>query len=153
MSKKKILLVDDDKDFIRGMAVRLKASGYDTVFATDGIMAITVAKNEKPDLIILDIGLPAGDGFIVMGRLKGLMAVAFTPVIILSARDPAEWEIKFLDAGAKAFFQKPADHKEILSVIQKILGEDETSDQVEEVENEGQPPTSDPLPSIPAHTL
>jgi len=69
MSKKKILIVDDDKDLMRGISIRLKANGYDTVFATDGIMAITVAKNEMPDLIILDIGLPAGDGFIVMERL------------------------------------------------------------------------------------
>jgi len=130
---KKILLVDDDKDFIRGMAIRLKASGYDTVFATDGIMAITVAKNEMPDLIILDIGLPAGDGFIVMGRLKGLMSVAFTPVIVLSARDPAEWKVKSLDAGARAFFQKPADQKEILAVIQRILSENEVAVQEEEV--------------------
>jgi len=131
MSKKKILIVDDDKDLMRGISIRLKANGYDTVFATDGIMAITVAKNEMPDLIILDIGLPAGDGFIVMERLARLTPVAFIPIIVLSARDPAEWKIKSLDAGARAFFQKPADNKEILSVIQKILSEDDGADEEE----------------------
>ena len=133
MSKKKILMVDDDKDLLRGIAIRLKANGYDTVVATDGIMAISVAKKEEPDLIILDIGLPAGNGFAVMERLKDLLSVAFIPIIVLSARDPAVWRDRALDAGARAFFQKPADHKEIMSVIQKILSEDEVPDQAEEV--------------------
>jgi len=66
MSGKKILIVDDDKDVLRGMNVRLKANGYDVVFAADGISAISAVRKEDPDVIILDIGLPGGDGFVVM---------------------------------------------------------------------------------------
>ena len=125
MGKKKILVVDDDKDLMRGIAIRLRANGYDTAFATDAIMAVSVAKNEQPDLIILDIGLPAGSGFVVMERLADLMSMAAIPIIILSARDPAVWKERSLEAGARAFFQKPADDKELLAVVREILSEEE----------------------------
>lgn len=128
MDKKKILVVDDDRDLLRGMAIRLRANGYDTVCASDAIMAVSVAKNEKPDLIILDLGLPGGNGFVVMERLQDLVAVAMIPIIVLSAREPTEWKNRAVDAGAIAFFQKPADHKEIVSAIRKILSEDKVPD-------------------------
>ena len=82
MSKEKILIVEDDLDQLKGIAIRLKKSGYDIVTASDAYSAMTVYRSEEPDLIILDIGLPGGDGFTVMERLNGLMSTA--PVIILS---------------------------------------------------------------------
>ena len=62
MNGKKILIVDDDHDLVLGLSARLKANGYNVVCAGDAISAITVARKEAPDLIILDLGLPAGDG-------------------------------------------------------------------------------------------
>ncbi len=65
-TKPKILIVDDDPDLRRGLTLRLRANHYDTSYATDGFSAIAMAQKERPDLIILDIGLPAGDGFVVL---------------------------------------------------------------------------------------
>lgn len=66
----KILIVDDDQDLLLGLSIRLKANGYQVVAATEGYAAVSTVRKEMPDLIILDLGLPAGDGFVVMQRLK-----------------------------------------------------------------------------------
>jgi chemosensory pili system protein ChpA (sensor histidine kinase/response regulator) len=67
--------------------------------------------------------LPAGDGFIVMERLANVDSLSSIPVIVLSARDPHTNKERALNAGAKAFFQKPADNEELLAAIRKTLGE------------------------------
>jgi DNA-binding response OmpR family regulator len=87
MANKKILVVDDDPDVRRGMHVRLKANHYDPFFAVDAISSIAEARKHEPDLIILDLGLPAGDGYVVMERLRTIPALALIPVIVVSARD------------------------------------------------------------------
>ena len=126
--RKKILIVDDDQDLVVGLAVRLrKVGGYDVIMASDGLGAVTKAQREKPDLIILDLGLPVGDGFSVLERLKTLMNTALIPVIVLSARDPGEAQDAVLEMGADAFFQKPADNDQLLAAIRHALGEDEAS--------------------------
>ena len=89
MSAKKILIVDDDEYLLLGLAAKLKANGYAVVSAMDGVAAVAVARQETPDLIILDLGLPAGDGFLVLERLRAMTDLLATPVIVLSARDPA----------------------------------------------------------------
>jgi CheY-like chemotaxis protein len=122
MSGQKVLLVDDDKDVLRGLSVRLKANGYNVAFAVDGISAISAARKERPDVIILDIGLPAGDGFTVMERLGLILPLAHIPIIILTARDISGNEQRALNAGAQAFLQKPVDNDVLLETIQKILG-------------------------------
>ena len=123
MREKKILIVDDDQDLLRGMKIRLRANGYQVVVAVDALSAISVARKERPDLIILDLGLPCGDGFKVMERLSNIMPVAHIPIIILSARDPASSEKLSLEAGAEAFFQKPVDNEVLLQAIKNALGE------------------------------
>ena len=121
MEKPKILIVDDDPDLRRALKIRLRANHYDTVQASDGYSAISVAQKEKPSLIILDLGLPAGDGFVVLERLQNSDALSSIPVIVLTARDPQSDEQKTLQAGATAFFQKPADNNELLDVIRATL--------------------------------
>lgn len=123
MSGQKILIVDDDKDVLRGLSVRLRANGYSVVFAADGISAISVARKEMPDVIILDIGLPAGDGFTVIERLGELLPVAHIPIIVLSARDLSGNKERALNAGVQAFLQKPVDNEVLLETIRKALGE------------------------------
>jgi DNA-binding response OmpR family regulator len=125
MGNKKILIVDDDPDVRHGMQVRLKANHYDTYFAGDAVSSISEARKCEPDLIILDLGLPAGDGFIVMERLKKMHSLALIPVIVVSARDVRVNQERAIKAGAKAFLQKPVDDAELLSVIRKTLGEPE----------------------------
>jgi len=122
MDRKKILLVDDDMDLLRGLSIRLRASGYDVAFATDGLFAITQAVEQKPDVIILDIGLPCGDGFHVLQRLRSLLPVSHIPIIILTARDPSTTQERALKGGAEAFFQKPPDNDKLLAAIQSALG-------------------------------
>jgi DNA-binding response OmpR family regulator len=123
MNEKKILIIDDDQHLLLGLTARLKANGYGVIFATDAISAITLARKESPNLVILDLGLPAGDGFLVIERMKALMDLAAIPIIVLSARDPTGNEKRALDAGAVAFFQKPPDNHELLSAIRQALGE------------------------------
>ena len=123
MSQKTILIVDDGPDVRLGLHLRLKANHYDVIFAADGMASIAEARKHIPDLIILDLGLPAGDGFSVMERLKANDSLALIPVIVLSARDRAANMDRALKAGAKAFLQKPVDNAQLLSVIRQVLGE------------------------------
>jgi len=124
MDAKRILIVDDDRDQQHGLAIWLRAQGYEAVFAADGIQAISAARKERPDLILLDIGLPGGDGHLVLDRLKALSHSASLPIIVLSAKDPASHEDRMMKAGAEAYFQKPADNAELLAAIRRALGEE-----------------------------
>ncbi|PYX49359.1 MAG: response regulator [Acidobacteria bacterium] len=121
MSKHKILVVDDDPDLVRALRLRLRANDYEIATACDGYSAIASAQKERPSLIVLDLGLPAGDGFTVLDRLQNSDALSAIPVIVLSARDPQSNEDRALKAGAAAFFQKPADNDELLNVIRVSL--------------------------------
>ncbi len=123
MGNKKILIVDDDPDVRNGMHVRLKANHYDTFFAGDALSSMSEVRKHEPDLIILDLGLPAGDGFVVMERLKSTPANAAIPVIVVSARDVRANKERAIKAGAKAYLQKPVDNAELLKVIRQALGE------------------------------
>jgi DNA-binding response OmpR family regulator len=123
MSNKKILIVDDDPDVLKSMHIRLKANHYDTFFASDAISCIAEARKVEPDLVILDLGLPAGDGFVVMERLKGVPSLASIPVIVVSARELHLNQKRAMQAGAKAFLQKPVNNSELMAVIRQTLGE------------------------------
>ena len=123
MANKKILIIEDDSDLRLGYHIRLKANNYDTFFAADALASMTEARKHQPDLIILDLGLPAGDGFIVMERLKTNVHLAAIPIIVVSARDQRENKERALKAGAKAYLQKPVKDDELLAVIRQLLGE------------------------------
>src|ERR1700685_2477206 len=110
MSNKKILIIEDDPDVRLGYHIRLKANDYDTFFASDALASLAEARKHQPDLIILDLGLPGGDGFVVMERLRSNMYLAVVPVIIVTARDAYPNRDKALQAGAKAFLQKPVNN-------------------------------------------
>jgi DNA-binding response OmpR family regulator len=123
MDNKKILIVDDDADIRQGMHVRLQANHYDTFFAADAFSGVAEARKHRPDLIILDLGLPAGDGFTVMERLKKIPFLAVIPIIVVSARNGVGNQKRAFEAGAKAFLQKPVSDAEFLAVIRQTLGE------------------------------
>ena len=125
MSQKKILVVDDDPEMRLGLQLRLKANHYDVITAADGVASIAEARKHVPDLMILDLGLPAGDGFSVLERLKANESLSSIPVIVLSGRDRVgNWD-RALKAGAKTFLQKPVANDKLLAVIRLVLAEHE----------------------------
>ena len=121
MRRPKIMVVDDDPTLREAFNIRLHAQNYDVVNASDGYSALALAQKEQPDLILLDLGLPACDGMTVLKYLQQLRGLGSTPVIVLSARDPQSNEMASLQAGAVAFFQKPADNEDLLGVIKMCL--------------------------------
>ncbi len=123
MGNKKILIVEDDPDLLRSMHVRLRAHNYDTFSAGDAISCMAEARKNEPDLILLDLGLPAGDGFVLMERFKQVPALASVPVIVVTARDFRANQKRAIQAGAAAFMQKPVNNAELLATIRKALRE------------------------------
>src|SRR6202041_2955376 len=107
MTKTTILVVDDNPTVRKGLSIRLRANGYEVLFAEDAISATAALVTERPDLMILDLGLPCGDGFVVMERLQKNDRLANIPVIVLTGRELADNRDRALQAGAAAFFQKP----------------------------------------------
>jgi two-component system, cell cycle response regulator len=118
----KILLIEDDADTRQLLKIRLESEGYTTAFAADAVTALRVARDEKPDLILLDMGLPGGDGVVVMDRLKTFPALAHIPVIVVSAREPTSTEARATEAGAQAYLQKPIDMDQLFAAVRSALG-------------------------------
>jgi DNA-binding response OmpR family regulator len=119
MAKKKILVVDDEQDVAKALKVRLKANGYNVVFASDSIQAFTMANKEKPDLIILDIMIPGGGGFVVAERLKQSEATHRIPIIFLTVI--AGGEERAYRLIASGYVMKPYQPEELLETIHKAL--------------------------------
>ncbi|HEX9160095.1 MAG TPA: response regulator [Thermoanaerobaculia bacterium] len=121
MTKKKILIVDDDP-VARQIMNALLRTNYQTIMSGDAIGAFSEARKQNPDLVILDLGLPGGGGFIVLQRLKSVPALSVVPVIVVSGLDRASHEQKALDEGADRYVQKPADEQKLLEMIQDLIG-------------------------------
>jgi len=122
MEKKKILIVDDDEALVRILSINLAMEGFDVFTAFDGMSAVMNAHKVKPDLIILDIRMPAGDGFSVVERLKASTKTFTIPILILSALPKEEIEEKALRAGVNHCFTKPFDPLALMEYINGILG-------------------------------
>jgi DNA-binding response OmpR family regulator len=121
----KILVVEDDPDVSLGYRILLEANHYDTVLAADSSAAMNQASTHQPDLIILDLGLPAGDGFLVLDRLQANARLSMIPVIVVSARDVRGNKDRVLKAGARAYVQKPWNDSELLTLISQLAGRSE----------------------------
>jgi DNA-binding response OmpR family regulator len=120
---KKILVIEDDPDIRTLLNVRLKAAGYAAVFAFDAVTAISTARKENPDLIILDLGLPGGGGYVVMERLRALATLSLTPIIVISAQDAKVHTERAGAAGAYAFLEKPIDSDRLLAALAEVLSD------------------------------
>jgi two-component system KDP operon response regulator KdpE len=123
MASKTILIVEDDKDLMLAMSVRLIAHGFTTLSAPDAASAIQSAAMRKPDLILMDLGLPDSNGFVVMEIVSQLKSAC--PIIVVSARPADVYRDAALMAGAKDYFQKPFDNNALMSAICRELGEKE----------------------------
>jgi DNA-binding response OmpR family regulator len=116
-----ILVVDDNADIRKALSLRLRANGYDVLMAADALSATAAIVQQEPCLVILDLGLPCGDGFVVMERLQKNDRLAQIPVIVLTGRGKANNMDRALGAGAAAFFQKPVEDGQLLQAIWKAL--------------------------------
>ena len=119
--KKKILIVDDERDIVKALVIRLQKAGYEVVTAFDGAQGVFMAHKEKPDLIILDIRMPAGDGFSVAQRLKRSTHTFTIPVIFLTGSPEKNAEQKAMALGARFYVKKPYDPEELLDAIKRAL--------------------------------
>ena len=124
MKDKTILIVEDDKDISLALSVRLISQGFTTLTAPDAASAIQVAAMKKPDLILLDLGLPDTNGFIVMEVVKELKCAARVPIIVISARPAEVYMQAALLAGAKDYFQKPFDNDALMAAIRREIGDE-----------------------------
>ena len=122
--KKKILIVDDERDIVKALMIRLQANGYEVVTAFDGAQGVFMAHKEKPDLIILDIRMPAGDGFSVAERLKSSMHTFTIPVIFLTGSPEKNAEEKAMALGARFYIKKPYDPEELLDAVKRAIKSD-----------------------------
>ncbi|HUA37944.1 MAG TPA: response regulator [Candidatus Sulfopaludibacter sp.] len=123
----KILVVDDNTLFAKAIGLKLEAWGYQVVTALDSAEAISVARREKPDLILLDIGFPPdvggvlSDGFRIMEWLHHVDESSKIPFIIVTGDSDAKNRERAMANGAVAFFQKPIPYDELLKVIRATL--------------------------------
>ena len=130
MNGRKILLVDDDEVFVRTMSMRLSAEGHEVVTAEDGAGAVSALRQGKPDLVLLDILYPpdvahgggvAWDGFLLADWLRRMGGVADTPVIFITAADPAQYVDRARKAGAAGLLPKTLEPDEMMRVIRRVL--------------------------------
>src|SRR5262245_61162780 len=113
-----VLAVDDEPQLLRALITNLKARGYDVDAATTGEIALEMAARHHPDVVVLDLGLPAMSGIEVIHGLRGWTEV---PIIVLSARDAERDKIAALDAGADDYVTKPFGMGELLARVRAAL--------------------------------
>jgi len=117
---RRILIIEDDRKIALALALRLQAAGYEASIAYDALTGVNNAVQLRPDLILLDISMPAGDGFVVAGRVRELLSSA-TPIIFLTAHSQGDARQKAMDLGACGFFEKPFDAEELLAAIDRAI--------------------------------
>jgi CheY-like chemotaxis protein len=121
LAMKTVLLVDDDNTFLLTIGLRLKSMGYTVYAAQDAVNAISAVRKNNPDVVVLDVSLPAGDGFLVADRLRNLITSATTPIIFVTASEKAELRERAMKLGAVEFLQKPFDATTLADAIESAL--------------------------------
>jgi two-component system KDP operon response regulator KdpE len=124
-SQATILVVDDDPALRLALGIRLRANHYKTVGVGDGYSALALAQRERPDLILLDLGLPGfATGADVLKHMRAFPALAPIPVIVVTGWDSRDYAQPLAELGAVAYVQKPFDEEELLDHIRYCLGSD-----------------------------
>ncbi len=121
MKKHKVLVCDDDPLLVELMEFRLQAKGFDVVTAVDGEDALQKVASEKPSLVVLDAMMPRLDGFEALRRIKEDVALADTPVVMLTARKGEKDIVSALERGADDYLVKPFIPEELLTRLSKLL--------------------------------
>ncbi len=120
-TKKKILVVDDELDMLMVIKLRLEASGYEVITATDGLDGLNAARRVKPDLIVLDIMLPKMNGYKVARFLKFDEEYKSIPIVMLTALSGEEDRSTGIETGADAYLTKPFETQQLLDAVKSFL--------------------------------
>lgn len=118
---KKILIVDDEKELIALVSLHMRMTGYEVLIATNGENALVVARQEKPNLIVLDLMIPKIDGWDVCKRLRQDPEIKNIPVIMLTALAETEDKLKGFEAGADDYVTKPFSPRELIARVKRVL--------------------------------
>ncbi len=121
MANERILIVDDEPDIRFILRMRLESVGYQVLEASNGAEAVGLAKEQTPDLIVLDIMMPEMDGIEVVNRLRGSFATRNIPVILATAKCHDDDKITGLASGANDYVTKPYNHNELMMRVQRML--------------------------------
>lgn len=121
--KKKILLVEDEPHILKLVAFILENNGYEVIEAFVGAEGIEKARDEKPDLIILDVMMPGLDGFEVAKMLTSDPKTKHIPILMLSSKAQFEDKMKGIDSGAMDYITKPFEKEELLQKVKECLEE------------------------------
>lgn len=129
----RVLVVDDEPQIRKALAVNLTARGYDVDLAATGEEALVLAADRHPDVVLLDLGLPGIDGLEVIGGLRGWTTV---PIVVLSVRGEEHDKIAALDAGADDYVSKPFGMGELLARLRAVLRRHQPADETAVVETD-----------------
>ena len=121
--KKRILIVDDEKQLVSLVKLHMEMAGYEVLSANDGEKAMLIIKEERPDLIILDLMIPKIDGWEVCKRLR---TVGDIPVIMLTARTDTDDKLKGFECGADDYVTKPFSPRELVARVKRVLARAES---------------------------
>lgn len=122
MAAKKILIADDDQNLLLALSVRLEAEGYDVVRAQDAYQALERTRQTNPDLLLLDINMPAGNGFSVQERIANIDELSSTPIIYITGEDSDRVNRTAQELGAFAVVPKPFETEDLLETIRAAMG-------------------------------
>ena len=122
MTPKTLLLVDDDEDFLSGLEAFLSRRGFRVLTASGPEAGLKMAREERPDLFVLDVNMGGMDGYAMCSELKADDATFDTPVIFLSGRTEAGDLLRGYYAGAHEYLTKPVDLDQLFRQVMKLLG-------------------------------
>jgi two-component system alkaline phosphatase synthesis response regulator PhoP len=119
----RILAVDDEPHILKLVSFSLRAQGFDVIEASDGLAAVDIAEKEHPDLILLDVMMPALDGYEACRRIKANPVTKDIPVVMLSAKSQKTEQAAGVEAGALDYICKPFTPKDLVAQVRGFLGE------------------------------
>lgn len=121
MPDKNVMVVEDNEKNRKLMRVVLKAKGYNVIEAATGEEALNILRNQKPDVILMDIQLPGIDGITLIKQIKGTIALKDTPIIAVTAYAMKGDEEKIMEAGCDAYVSKPINTQELPLIVEKYI--------------------------------
>ena len=122
MESKRILVADDDVKLLEALTARLEAEGFEVISTQDAYLALALARREQPDLLLLDINMPAGNGFSVQERAAEIDELANVPIVYITGEEPDAVDATAQELGAIAVVHKPFETTELLDAIRSAFG-------------------------------